>query len=85
LKKIFQITSKFILAALTVVASQSLITKIWNGEYSRAWDGSGHQAIAQIYSQFIFPDTFGWSAAHFGGMPFPNFYPPVFYWLIGLL
>ena len=51
---------------------------------SRAWDGSGHQAIAQIYSHSIFPDSFGWSHAYFSGMPFPNFYPPVFYWLVGL-
>lgn len=59
--------------------------KIFSSFFSRAWDGSGHQAIAQIYSNSIFPDTFGWSSAYFGGMPFPNFYPPVFYWCIGLL
>lgn len=51
----------------------------------RSWDGTGHYAIAQIYVSTIFPDTFGWTYAYFGGMPLPNFYPPLFYWLIGLV
>src|SRR5205085_2117977 len=50
-----------------------------------ATNGSGHYAIAQLYDQTIFPDTFGWTHAYFGGMPFPNFYPPLFYWLVALL
>lgn len=58
---------------------------VWHGNLSRAWDGSGHEAIAQIYDHSIFPDTFGWTNAYFGGMPFPNFYPPIFYWSIALL
>lgn len=52
---------------------------------SRAWDGTGHYSIAQIYNSSIFPNTFGWLDAYFGGMPFPNFYPPLFYWLTALL
>jgi hypothetical protein len=32
-----------------------------------------------------FPDTFGWTQSYFGGMPFPNFYPPLFYWCVALL
>lgn len=50
-----------------------------------AWDGSGHFTLARIYSNTIFPDTFGWTNAFFGGMPHPNNYPPLFYWLIALL
>ncbi len=50
-----------------------------------AWDGSGHFTLAQIYSNTIFPDTFGWTNSFFGGMPHPNNYPPLFYWLIALL
>ena len=52
---------------------------------SRAIDGSGHYAAAQIYDQSIFPDTFGWTNAYFAGMSLPNFYPPLFFWLVSLL
>jgi hypothetical protein len=58
---------------------------VWNGVRPRAWDGSGHFAVAQLYSQSIFPDTFGWTPAFFDGMPVPNFYPPLFYWSVALL
>ena len=59
--------------------------EVWRGVRSRATDGSGHWGVAQIYNASIFPDTFGWTDAYFGGMPFPNFYPPLFHWLVGLL
>ena len=73
------------LTALPVLLSTKLWLAIWRGILSRSWDGSGHSVIAQIYDQSIFPDTFGWTNAYFGGMPFPNFYPPVFYWCVALL
>lgn len=59
--------------------------EVWRGVRPRATDGSGHWGVAQIYDAGIFPDTFGWTHAYFGGMPFPNFYPPLFHWLTGLL
>jgi hypothetical protein len=59
--------------------------EVWNGVRSHATDGSGHWGVAQIYNAGVFPDTFGWTDAYFGGMPFPNFYPPLFHWLVGLL
>ena len=68
-----------------VVLTWKLCAAIWRGELSRAWDGTGHSAIALIYDQSIFPDTFGWTHNYFSGMPFPNFYPPVFYWCVALL
>jgi hypothetical protein len=74
-----------VVAALPFILSRRLWADLWNGTRPLAWDGAGHYAIAQIYSQSIFPDTFGWTHAYFAGMPFPNFYPPVYYWLIALL
>ena len=59
--------------------------EVWRGVRSHATDGSGHWGVAQIYNAGIFPDTFGWTDAYFAGMPFPNFYPPLFHWLVGLL
>jgi hypothetical protein len=75
--------------ALVVLFPVALTSFIWleviRGVASRAIDGSGHFAIGQIYDQSIFPDTFGWTNAYFGGMSFPNFYPPLFFWLVSLL
>ncbi|HEX6718713.1 MAG TPA: hypothetical protein VF088_16525 [Pyrinomonadaceae bacterium] len=58
---------------------------IWRAGLSNAHDGSAHNSIARIYDLSIFPDTFGWTQSYFGGMPFPNFYPPLFYWCVALL
>jgi hypothetical protein len=52
---------------------------------AQAWDGSGHYALAQLYDQSVFPDTFGWTNHYFAGVGFPNFYPPLFYFLVSLL
>jgi hypothetical protein len=71
--------------ASPVVLTWKLWVAVWRGELSRAWDGTGHSAIAQIYDQTIFPNTFDWTHNYFGGMPFPNFYPPLFYWCVALL
>ena len=70
---------------LPVLFTTELWGEVWTGLRSQAWDGSGHQALAQLYSAATFPDTFGWEHAFFGGMPQPNFYPPLFYWLVALL
>ena len=75
-----------ILITLLPVALTSFVwLELIHGVASRAIDGSGHFAMAQIYDQTIFPDTFGWTNAYFAGMPFPNFYPPLFFWLVSLL
>ncbi len=67
----------------------ALTSYVWleviHGVVSRAIDGSGHFAAAQIYDQWIFPSTFGWTNAYFAGMSLPNFYPPLFFWLVSLL
>ena len=74
-------------AVITLFAA-ALNIELWinlvQGVKPRAWDGTGHFALAQIY-QSIFPGTFGWTNAYFAGMPFPNFYPPLFYWCVALL
>ena len=81
---------QLLLPLLTVTAVPvALGRKLWHevrqGVRPSAWDGTGHYSVAQIYSKAIFPDAFGWTHAYFGGMPFPNFYPPLFYWGVALL
>lgn len=81
-----QRSSPLILATvLPILLNRSFWGEVWHGARARAWDGTGHYALAQLYDQTIFPDTFGWTHAYFAGLPFPNFYPPLFYWLVALL
>jgi hypothetical protein len=49
--------------------------------FSKAWDGSGHTLAADYFSSYIFPEASGWLFNQIGGEPFPNFYPPLFYFL----
>ena len=74
-----------LISGLPLALTSPLWLQVWHGSRPRATNGSGHYAIAQLYDQTIFPDTFGWTHAYFGGMPFPNFYPPLFYWLVALV
>jgi len=74
-----------VISLLPVALTSFIWLEVIRGVASRAIDGSGHFAMAQIYDRSIFPDTFGWTNAYFGGMPFPNFYPPLFFWLVSLL
>lgn len=70
---------------LPTLLVRDLLLDVWRSGRPRAWDGTGHYGVAQIYAQSIFPDTFGWTHAHFAGMPFPNFYPPLFFWCVALV
>src|SRR5512145_2110484 len=82
MKRIFVLS---LIVLLPVALTSFIWLEVIRGVSARAIDGSGHFAIAQIYEQQIFPDTFGWTKAYFAGMPFPNFYPPLFFWLVSLL
>jgi len=48
-------------------------------------DTSGHIAIGKYYADHIFPSTWGWADQWFNGMPFPQFYPPLFYMIMAVL
>ena len=73
------------MSVFALVLTHNLVRNVINTGPPRSWDGTGHFAVAQIYDSTIFPDTFGWIDAYFAGMPFPNFYPPLFFWLVALL
>jgi hypothetical protein len=85
LGQILTVLALILVAILPVTLTFDVWRQVWFGVRPQAWDGSGHFALGSIYSESIFPDTFGWTNAYFGGMPFPNFYPPLFYWCVGLL
>jgi len=74
-----------VISLLPVALKSFIWLEVIRGAASRAIDGSGHYAAAQIYDHEIFPDTFGWTNAYFAGLPLPNFYPPLFFWIVSFL
>jgi hypothetical protein len=74
-----------VISLLPVALKSFIWLEVIRGVASRAIDGSGHYAAAQIYDHEIFPDTFGWTNAYFAGLPLPNFYPPLFFWIVSFL
>ena len=51
-------TSLLLITLLPVLLNTKLCFEFWQGSRAQAWDGSGHYALAQIYDQSIFPETF---------------------------
>ncbi|HEU4835100.1 MAG TPA: hypothetical protein VFS90_11815 [Pyrinomonadaceae bacterium] len=74
-----------VISLLPVALKSFIWLEVIRGVASNAIDGSGHYAAAHIYDREIFPDTFGWTNAYFAGMPLPNFYPPLFFWIVSFL
>jgi hypothetical protein len=46
------------------------------------FDAVGHFTAGTYYASHLFPSVWGWSHAWFSGMPFPQFYPPLFYFVM---
>lgn len=53
----------------------------WQHPVVAGADGSGHVAVLHLYAAHVYPDIQGWIPEFFVGMPFPVYYPPLFYWL----
>lgn len=85
LSRLQRLFSLFIVILFPIFFTTELWYETYTGIRPLAWDGSGHYTLAQIYSNSTFPDVFGWINGFFGGMPHPNNYPPLFYWLVALL
>ncbi|MBZ4420776.1 hypothetical protein [Myxococcus sp. RHSTA-1-4] len=60
------------------------LRRVFESELPGGWDGVAHYGVAHLYAQRVFPAVSGWMPEYFAGMPFPNFYPPVFYFLVAL-
>ena len=72
-------------ATLTFLLNFRHISTYWNLPIVGGWDGAGHAAVGEYYAKHIFPSTWGWIPNWFGGMPFPQFYPPLFFFFVALL
>ncbi len=72
-------------AAAVILINLNSFTTYWSSPFIQGWDGEGHAAVGQYYSDHIFPSSWGWIPNWYTGMPFPQFYPPLFYmFLAGL-
>ncbi len=60
------------------------LLRVFESALPGGWDGVAHYGVAHLYAQRIFPAVSGWMPEYFAGMPFPNFYPPVFYFVVAL-
>lgn len=49
------------------------------------WDGIAHYGITDLYAREMFPAVSAWAPEYFAGFPFPDFYPPLFYLVVGAL
>jgi len=72
-------------AFLIYILNKQLIDVYMLNDYVGGWDGSGHFAIGKYYAENIFPSVWGWVPSWYNGMPFPQFYPPLFYYVTSLI
>lgn len=73
------------LLLLFAVVCGPFLRHVYQSVIPGGWDGVPHYAIADIYAHKLFPSMGGWIDEYFGGMPYPNFYPPVFYMIVAAL
>jgi hypothetical protein len=64
-----------------LLLSGKFLWSYWTNGAIGGADGSGHVAALHLYATYVYPDIQGWLPEFFGGMPFPIYYPPLFYWL----
>lgn len=96
-KHILQLLKSYLPSAIILIIFGLIIAflaSLFNLEIARTfftspnisgWDGATHEAVLNIYSQNIFPSTWGWIGNWQGGMPFPVLYPPLMYIIGGFL
>lgn len=73
------------LLALFAVVCGPFLLRVYTSAFPGGWDGVPHYAVADVYARRLFPSLGGWLDEFFAGMPFPTFYPPVFYMVVAAL
>ncbi|MDX2092425.1 MAG: hypothetical protein SFX73_31470 [Kofleriaceae bacterium] len=73
------------LAVLFLVLGGHIVRQVIAFTLPGGWDGTAHYAVTELYVRNHFPAPHGWMPEYFGGMAFPDYYPPLLYWLAGAL
>lgn len=79
------ILSIILIGAIFVFLKFKVLYHYFTSPFVPGWDAQTHFGFVQYYSQYIFPSFFGWIPTWFNGMPFPQFYPPLFYYFHSIL
>ncbi len=74
-----------LLAIACIWLNWSLFASFWRSPVTSSFDGMSHFSVGEYYAKHTFPKTWGWTPLWFGGMPFPDFYPPLYYLVTALL
>ncbi|MFH1263312.1 MAG: hypothetical protein V1495_07730 [Pseudomonadota bacterium] len=74
-----------LLWAVLILLAHDLLRDLIRTPVLGGWDGASHLAMATDYSSGIWPSVFGWTPHWYLGMPFPNFYHPLFFWFVAAL
>lgn len=74
-----------LLVLLAIFLNWNILSVYFSSSYIGGWDAMTHFSFAYYYSQNIFPSFFGWIPSWFSGMPFPQFYPPLFYYFFAVV
>ena len=74
-----------VLGVILIGLNLDLFKALFFNDVMPGWDGEAHLAIGKLYAEHIFPSTWGWINQWYTGMPFPQFYPPLFYFLVALV
>jgi hypothetical protein len=72
-------------AVATLAVNREVFETLWRSHHIAGYDGTSHAVVGEYYAKHIFPKTWGWMPHWFAGMPFPQFYPPLFYFLAAVL
>ncbi len=78
---IFQV---IVLALALLLANWNVLSSSIHALAPSGNDSVGHYDVGLYYAKYIFPHTWGWIPNYVGGMPFPQFYPPLFYFVTAL-
>jgi uncharacterized membrane protein len=74
-----------ILTLLVLIINFDIIFQYLKLNFITGSDGSTYVTVGQYYAENIFPSVYGWIPNWFAGMPFPQFYPPLFFILTAFL
>jgi hypothetical protein len=92
MKKIFtQHTAKQLVLVWMVTAGMVLLARGFyfldylQFKVTPGYDTVGHVELGKMYADTMFPSVWGWASQWFGGMPFPQYYPPLFTMVVALL
>ncbi len=70
---------------VTIILNSTIFSVYLSSSVPQGWDGAGHFVASVEYAEHIFPRAWGWLSQWSGGLPYPQYYPPLFITFFALL